>query len=51
MATMYTVAGGTLLNLGVTLTSQGNIIIANGSFVGAGDFYFQLKLEIMFLCT
>ncbi|XP_054819045.1 protein ACTIVITY OF BC1 COMPLEX KINASE 7, chloroplastic [Prosopis cineraria] len=38
MATMYTVLGGTLLNLGVTLSSQGNIAIANGSFVGAGVF-------------
>ncbi|KAL2458305.1 Protein kinase superfamily protein [Forsythia ovata] len=38
MATMYTVLGGTLLNLGITLNSQGNQIIANGSFVGAGVF-------------
>ncbi|XVF71721.1 hypothetical protein PTKIN_Ptkin12aG0062400 [Pterospermum kingtungense] len=38
MATMYTVLGGTLLNLGVTLTSQGSQIIANGSFLGAGVF-------------
>lgn len=38
MATMYTVLGGTLLNLGVTFTSQGSQIIANGSFVGAGVF-------------
>ncbi|KAI9084622.1 hypothetical protein K1719_033404 [Acacia pycnantha] len=38
MATLYTVLGGTLLNLGVTLTSQGNIAIANGSFIGAGVF-------------
>lgn len=37
MATMYTVLGGTLLNLGVTFTSQGSQIIANGSFVGAGE--------------
>jgi hypothetical protein len=28
--------GGTLLNVGVTLNSQGNQLIANGSFVGAG---------------
>ncbi|TKY57519.1 disease resistance protein RPM1 [Spatholobus suberectus] len=35
MATMYTVLGGTLLNLGITLSSQGNIAIANGSFIGA----------------
>ncbi|KAM7264378.1 hypothetical protein ACFE04_002061 [Oxalis oulophora] len=36
MATMYTVAGGTLLNLGVTFSNQGSQLIANGSFVGAG---------------
>ncbi|KAG8489108.1 hypothetical protein CXB51_017025 [Gossypium anomalum] len=36
MATMYTVLGGTLLNLGVTFSSQGSQTIANGSFVGAG---------------
>lgn len=39
MATMYTVLGGTLLNLGVTFTSQGSQFIANGSFVGAGVFF------------
>ncbi|WCJ37359.1 Protein kinase superfamily protein [Euphorbia peplus] len=38
MATMYTVLGGTLLNLGVTFTSQGSQMIANGSFLGAGVF-------------
>ncbi|ONI18103.1 hypothetical protein PRUPE_3G196900 [Prunus persica] len=38
MATMYTVLGGTLLNLGVTLSSQGSQAIANGSFIGAGVF-------------
>lgn len=36
MATMYTVLGGTFLNIGVNLTSQGNQTFANGSFVGAG---------------
>uniref|UniRef100_A0A803MGM0 ABC1 atypical kinase-like domain-containing protein n=1 Tax=Chenopodium quinoa TaxID=63459 RepID=A0A803MGM0_CHEQI len=36
MATMYTVLGGTLLNLGVTFSSQGSQIVANSSFVGAG---------------
>ncbi|MBA0640269.1 hypothetical protein Goklo_023224 [Gossypium klotzschianum] len=36
MATMYTVLGGTLVNLGVAFSSQGSQIIANGSFVGAG---------------
>lgn len=38
MATMYTIVGGTLLNLGVTLGNQGSQMIANGSFVGAGVF-------------
>lgn len=38
MATMYTVLGGTLLNLGVTFSSQGSQVIANGSFIGAGVF-------------
>jgi hypothetical protein len=42
MATMYTAMGGTLLNIGVTLNSQGNQIIANGSFIGAGRFLFLL---------
>ena len=37
MATIYTVIGGTLLNLGVTLSSQGSQVFANGSFVGAGE--------------
>ncbi|KAF3671151.1 hypothetical protein FXO37_08175 [Capsicum annuum] len=35
MATMYTVIGGTLVNLGVTFSSQGSQIFANGSFIGA----------------
>ncbi|KAK3034002.1 hypothetical protein RJ639_033287 [Escallonia herrerae] len=38
MATMYTVLGGTLLNLGVAFSNQGGQVIANGSFVGAGIF-------------
>ncbi|XP_062199128.1 protein ACTIVITY OF BC1 COMPLEX KINASE 7, chloroplastic-like isoform X2 [Phragmites australis] len=38
MATMYTALGGTLLNVGVTMNSQGNQTIANGSFIGAGIF-------------
>lgn len=38
MATMYTVLGGTLLNLGVTFSNQSSQILANGSFVGAGVF-------------
>ncbi|XP_019162365.1 PREDICTED: uncharacterized protein LOC109158910 [Ipomoea nil] len=38
MATMYTVLGGTLLNVGITFSSQGNQMFANGTFVGAGVF-------------
>lgn len=38
MATMYTVLGGSLLNLGVTFSNQGSQMIANGSFIGAGVF-------------
>ncbi|XP_020246082.1 uncharacterized protein LOC109823976 [Asparagus officinalis] len=38
MATIYTALSGTLLNVGVTLGSQGNQVIANGSFIGAGVF-------------
>ncbi|KAL3849128.1 hypothetical protein ACJIZ3_011010 [Penstemon smallii] len=38
MATIHTVLGGTLLNLGVTFSNQGSQIIANGSFVAAGVF-------------
>ncbi|XP_021848264.1 protein ACTIVITY OF BC1 COMPLEX KINASE 7, chloroplastic isoform X1 [Spinacia oleracea] len=38
MATMYTVLGGTLLNLGVTFSNQGSEMVANGSFIGAGVF-------------
>lgn len=38
MATIYTVFGGTLLNLGITLGSQGSQFVANGSFLGAGVF-------------
>ncbi|KAK4492911.1 hypothetical protein RD792_000238 [Penstemon davidsonii] len=37
MATIHTVLGGTLLNLGVTFSNQGSQIIANGSFVAAGE--------------
>ncbi|KAK6155326.1 hypothetical protein DH2020_009574 [Rehmannia glutinosa] len=38
MATIYTVFGGTLLNLGMTFSNQGSEVIANGSFVAAGVF-------------
>ncbi|WOK99812.1 hypothetical protein Cni_G08524 [Canna indica] len=38
MATMYTAFSGTLLNVGVTLSSQGNQTIASGTFIGAGVF-------------
>lgn len=39
MATVYTVLGSTLLNLGVTLSSQGSLAFANGSYVAAGVFF------------
>lgn len=42
MATIYTALSGTLLNVGVTLSTQGNQIIGNGSFVGAGIFLLLL---------
>ncbi|CAL9063117.1 unnamed protein product [Musa banksii] len=38
MATMCLALSGTLLNVGVTLGSQGHQAIANGSFIGAGIF-------------
>jgi len=38
MATMYTVLGGTLLNLGITMSNQGNVAMGNGSFIAAGNF-------------
>ncbi|GAB2228797.1 hypothetical protein Droror1_Dr00022928 [Drosera rotundifolia] len=46
MATIYTVAGGTLLNLGVTFSNQGSDIVANGSYVGAG-FFLALLIRSM----
>ncbi|XP_043689300.1 protein ACTIVITY OF BC1 COMPLEX KINASE 7, chloroplastic-like [Telopea speciosissima] len=39
MATIYTVFGATLLNIGITVSSQGSQVIANGSFIGAGVFF------------
>ncbi|XP_042499261.1 uncharacterized protein LOC122077387 [Macadamia integrifolia] len=38
MATIYTVFGGTLLNIGITVSSLDSQVIANGSFIGAGKF-------------
>lgn len=38
MATIYTALGGTLFNVGVTLSNQGNQAIATGAFIGAGVF-------------
>uniref|UniRef100_A0A7N0ZU14 ABC1 atypical kinase-like domain-containing protein n=1 Tax=Kalanchoe fedtschenkoi TaxID=63787 RepID=A0A7N0ZU14_KALFE len=38
MSTIYTIFGGTLLNLGVTFSSQESTILANAAFVGAGVF-------------
>ncbi|CAA7397886.1 unnamed protein product [Spirodela intermedia] len=42
MATIYTALGGTLLNVGVTVGSQGNPFVSNGSFIGAGVFLILL---------
>uniref|UniRef100_A0A1D1ZLZ5 Uncharacterized protein sll1770 n=1 Tax=Anthurium amnicola TaxID=1678845 RepID=A0A1D1ZLZ5_9ARAE len=38
MATIYTVLGGSLLNVGITFVGQGNQAIASGTFIGAGVF-------------
>ncbi|KAK9056819.1 hypothetical protein SSX86_024183 [Deinandra increscens subsp. villosa] len=38
MATLYTVIGGALINIGATFRTQGSQFIANGSFVAAGIF-------------
>ena len=45
MATMYTVLGGTLLNLGITMSNQGNAAMGNGSFIAAGDCVMKLIVE------
>jgi len=42
MATMYTVLGGTLLNLGISMSNQGNVAMGNGSFIAAGDYIIKL---------
>ncbi|RVX08302.1 Protein activity of BC1 complex kinase 7, chloroplastic [Vitis vinifera] len=54
MATMYTVFGGILLNLGVTLANQGSQVIANESYVGAGKLFLTPKtftLEYFFFLS
>ncbi|CAM8891074.1 unnamed protein product [Rhodiola kirilowii] len=38
MSTIYTIFGGTLVNLGMTFSSQESVVLANGAFVGAGIF-------------
>ncbi|PIN20363.1 putative unusual protein kinase [Handroanthus impetiginosus] len=38
MGTIYTVLGGTLVNLGMTLSNQGSRLIANSLFIGAAVF-------------
>ncbi|CAA6672448.1 unnamed protein product [Spirodela intermedia] len=48
MATIYTVLGGTLLHIGVTISSQGIPDIANGTFIGAGEIQKLNKIEKMF---
>ncbi|KAJ4730237.1 Protein kinase [Melia azedarach] len=39
MATIHAVFGGTLLNLGVTFSSQARQVLASGSFITAGVFF------------
>lgn len=39
MTTMYTVIWGVLTNLGLTFSTQGNQLIANESFAGAGNIH------------
>ncbi|KAH7289252.1 hypothetical protein KP509_31G066400 [Ceratopteris richardii] len=46
MATVYTVAAGTLLNLGVSLTGQGFTTFATPSFIGSGVFSVLLALSM-----
>ncbi|XP_028551767.1 protein ACTIVITY OF BC1 COMPLEX KINASE 7, chloroplastic-like [Dendrobium catenatum] len=46
MATIYTALGGTLFNVGVNLSSQGNQTIANGAFIGAGVFSLLLTKSL-----
>ncbi|CAM8893968.1 unnamed protein product [Rhodiola kirilowii] len=38
MSTIYTIFGGTLVNLGMTFSSQESVVLGNGAFVGAGIF-------------
>lgn len=38
MATIYSVLGGVLGNLGVALSIQGRRAVVNGSFIGAGEY-------------
>lgn len=42
MGTMYSVLGGVLLNLGLSLSIQGSRAAANGSFLGAGKWSLTL---------
>lgn len=42
MGTMYSVLGGVLLNLGLSLNIQGSRAVANGSFLGAGKWILTL---------
>ncbi|KAI0497001.1 hypothetical protein KFK09_023327 [Dendrobium nobile] len=46
MATIYTALGGTLFNVGVNLSSQGNQTMANGAFIGAGVFSLLLTKSL-----
>ncbi|XP_020579949.1 uncharacterized protein LOC110024366 isoform X3 [Phalaenopsis equestris] len=46
MATIYTALGGTLFNVGVNLSGQGNDAFANGAFIGAGIFSLLLARSL-----
>ncbi|EYU43178.1 hypothetical protein MIMGU_mgv1a016642mg [Erythranthe guttata] len=46
MGTIYTILGGTLLNIGAMFVNQGSRMIANGSFTMAG-FFFLLFVRSM----
>lgn len=51
IATIYTVLGGTLLHIGVTISNQGIPDIANGSFIGAGEYFADLTGPLALIQT
>lgn len=46
MAAIYTVLSGSLLNVGVSLSVQGNELIANGTYIGAGKSISQVCISV-----